>query len=542
MLDKIIQLYIIITLFIIIIFHWKFFSYFGIDNNFSVDWKFEFTKAILSNIFLWFLSIIFFVKNFYKKIIIPKYIFFLFILFFYSLISSSFFYTNIFWNDIKWQGLLFFANLVIFLVILLNTTNKNIKKIIGTLLLLSTIPLIIAIKEYLLPTFDYWNLSNRAIWTFWHPNFLALYIIMFIPIIIQKIKQNKFYILLFLLFTITLFLTKSFIAIIIFFLYILYILQKNKFIKNKKIIYIWLFISLFLWIYIIYNFWLITKLNSFVSRYYIWETTIKIIFSDIKNIIFWLWNDSLFYLFEKYKSSELYIFENIWYSADRPHNLILNIFVSFWILGISFLIYFLYIFKTKFKKQSIYFSIIIFLIFCLFNFASVATYLLIVIFIAYIAKKHYKKNNYYITKIFFITISIISIVFSIFYYIDQNKKYNNKNYFTENRILKNIYLENPENNIFYKNSDINIICEELTNFSQSVETYFYCWNNMYYSNRDKAIKYYELWLNKLPDMYNSQSKYYNNFLIKNIFNYDRFISDKYSNLQEILNRVKNNQK
>ncbi len=540
MLNKLINIYIIITIFIIIIFHSKFLSYIWVENNLWVSGTFEFTKSIISNILLSLLWIIFFIKNYNKKIIIPRYIFFLFILFFYSLISSSFFYTNIFWNEIKWQGLIFFSNLIIFLLILINIKKTEIKKIINIILLLSVIPLFIAIKEYFLPSFDYWNLSNRALWTFWHPNFLALYIIIFIPLILEKIKQNKFYILIFLFFTFTLLLTKSIIAISLFIIYLFYFFVKNKKISQKTK-YIVIIIAILSSIYIIYKFWFITKLNSFISRYYIWETTIKIIFSDLKNIIFWLWNDSLFYLFEKYKSSELYIFENIWYSADRPHNIILYTFISFGLLWLSFLSYFLYTFKKKFKKQAIYFSILIFIIFCLFNFASVATYLLIIIFIAYIARRNNKKKNHYAMKIFLITISFMSIFSSIIYYLEQNKIYNNDTYISDKKIVKNIYLENPENKIFYENNNIENICNELTIFSQSVETYFYCWNNMYYSNRERALKYYKAWLEKLPDMYNSKSNYYNNILIKNIFNYDRFISPRYSNLEEILNRVKNNQ-
>ncbi len=539
MINKISNIIISITILIITIIHSNFLNYFWININVLVDWNFQFTKSILTNILVWILGIIFFIKNYNKKIIIPYYVWIVLLIFFYSIISSDFFYTNIFWNNIKWQWILFFISLVILFLIFINKSKKDIEKILKYIIIFSTIPFLIAIKEYYYPSFDYWNLSNRALWSFWHPNYLALYILALIPFILEKIKENNFYIIILFLSIFTLLLTKSLIAILIFFIYLLIILNKKNSIKNKKIIYFLFFILILVSIYIFYKFWLITKLNSFISRFYIWETSFKIIFSDIKNIIFWVWNDSLIYLFEKYKSEELYIFENIWYSADRSHNIFIDIFYSYWLLWLSLIWFFIYKFKKRFKNNSYYISILLTIIFLLFNIAWVSFYLIFILILAYIINKKYRKNYYKITKIFFIFLSILIIYSSINYYIYENKIYNNKD-INEKSIYKKIYLENLENKIFENENNIEKICENLIDFSQSIETYFYCWNSMYYSNREKSIYYYNLWLNKLPDMYNSQSDYYNNILIKNIFNYDRFISEKYSNIQEILNRVNNN--
>ena len=536
MINKISNIIIAITISIITIIHSNFFNYFWININILVDWNFQFTKSIITNVLIWILAIIFFIKNFNKKIIIPYYVWMILIVFFYSIISSDFFYTNIFWNNIKWQWIIFFNSLVLLFIICINKNKKDIEDIIKYIIIFSTIPFLIAIKEYYIPSFNYWNLSNRAIWTFWHPNYLALYIIILIPIIFEKIKDNKFYIIILTLAIFTLLITKSLIAIIILLIY--FLVKLNK-IKNKKINYLLLSILIIISLYIIYKFGLITKLNSFISRFYIWETSLKIIFSDLKNIIFWVWNDSLIYLFEKYKSKELYLFENIWYSADRSHNIFIDMFYNYWLLWLSLVWFFIYKFKKKFKNNKYYIAILLSLFFLLFNIASVSFYLIFILIISFIVNKKYKKNYYKKIKVLFVIISIFSVYSSINYYIYENKIYYNKS-INENSIYKKIYLENPENKIFENQNNIENICIDLTNFSQSIETYFYCWNSMYYSNREKSIYYYNLWLNKLPDMYNSQSDYYNNFLIKNIFNYDRFISEKYSNIQEILNRVNNN--
>jgi hypothetical protein len=80
----------------------------------------------------------------------------------------------------------------------------------------------------------------------------------------------------------------------------------------------------------------------------------------------------------------------------------------------------------------------------------------------------------------------------------------------------------------------------LLNFSESVENYFYCGNIMYYTYREIWIKYYDFWLQKIPDVWDKNSYYYDNFFVKNIFVYDRFISEKFSNIKQILKRKKIN--
>lgn len=67
---------------------------------------------------------------------------------------------------------------------------------------------------------------------------------------------------------------------------------------------------------------------------------------------------------------------------------------------------------------------------------------------------------------------------------------------------------------------------------------FFCWD-LYWEKQNKktAKKYYILWLSKLPDLWNKNSKYYKNFIIKDSINWARFFSPKYSNLLEILKKV-----
>lgn len=81
------------------------------------------------------------------------------------------------------------------------------------------------------------------------------------------------------------------------------------------------------------------------------------------------------------------------------------------------------------------------------------------------------------------------------------------------------------------------MCSDLILNSKSVENNFYCWNLLWQIDKDLSIQYYNNWLSKTPDLWNSNSKYYNNFLIKNFVDKKRFFSEKYSNLEIILKRV-----
>lgn len=507
---------------------------FWVDFWFYVNWNYEFTKSIF---FIWISSIIFIffiLKNFKNKIFIPKNFIFIYLIFFISIISSDFFLTNIFWNNQKWHWILLYTNLSFLYLLLLNTKKENIKKIINFAIYLSIIPLIIVIKEYFFPTFDYWNLSNRAFGTFGHPNYLALYIITIIPFVLAKIKEKK-YLFLFLLLTIVLFLTKSLFGISIFIFYLIYFLTK-KYNFNKKYLSIIIFLLIGITFIIIYKFWFLIKLNSFVSRFYIWVTTLNILISNPKYLLFWVWCDSLSYLFDSFKSPLLYIYENIWYAADRPHNLILQIIYNFWLLWLIFFIIFIKKIFKYFKNTPEYHSIIIFLIFTFLNFASIINYIFLIFLLAYISKNKIIKKKNYLLKFLIIIISTISCLLSFLYYKEEHNKYINENYTSKYNFYNNIYLENPEYKIFNQDFSPITLCERLTNKISSAENFFYCGDILWDLDKELSEKYYKKWLKIIPDMRNKKSLYYNNIITRTLFNKKRFFSEKFSNLQIILKK------
>jgi len=506
---------------------------FWVDYWLYVDWNYEFTKSIFSTISLSLITLIFLLKNYKKKIISNIYIPIIILIFFISSITSLFPLTNILWLNSKWHGLLMLGSLLSFYLVLINTKKKSIDKIIKYSLIFSLIPFLIAIKEFFIPSFDYGNLSNRAIGTFWHPNYLALYVLILIPFLLENIKK-KIYLFIFLISVFVLFLTKSLFWILIFIWYILFYLS-NKYKVNKKILWLIIVSLLILTSYIIYQFWLITKLNSFISRFYIWESTLNIIFSNPYNIIFWVWNDSLIYLFDNYKSPFLYIYENIGFSADRPHNLLLQIFYNFWLIWIIIFSSSLKKLYKKYKNNSFFHSIILFLLFTIFNFSSVIVYIILVILIAYISKRKIKKSYHYTIKNIFIISAILSIIISSFYYYFEALNY--KKIEIDNKIYNEFKNENIEKEIFNKNLLQEELCIELTGKVKSVENYFFCWDILWHINNNQSIIYYKKWLEIIPNMWDKESRYNKNIIVKSIFSEARFYSSKYSNIKTILNRV-----
>ena len=533
---KIIKTLLIILILLLPLINSHLIDLFWIKWWFYVDWNYEFTKVVFFNIFSSMILSLFFIKIIYykEKIKIPLITILISIVFILSTYFSDFQFTSLFWNNSKWASLLMYLNLVWIFIVLINIKKKIRKKLIKTLIFSSLFVSIIWIKEYYFPTFDYWNLSNRAISTLWHPNYLIGYYLLLIPFIYKKIKNN-YYKTLLVLIIFTLFLTKSIWWILIFLIYsIYYLISKNNFKITKKYILLFVTIIIIIVTVIIYNFWLLTKLNSFISRFYIWETTIRIIFSDLTHFFFWNWIATLDLIFNSFKSPELYIFENIWFTADRPHNLFLNIFYYFWFIWFSLFSYLLFKLIKNFKNKPYYHSIILFLFFSIFNFWWIVHYLILILFISYIYKWNKEIKNKLLSEIFLVLIVFISIFWAIFSYTNYKLEYTNFN-FSEYKPQTNFITNKISNEEYQNYKDEN-----------SAEFYFNLWNSnwkkiypesIFQEDNDKAIEYYKLWLAKLPDMWNENSKYYNNIFIKNLYIPERFYSRKFSNLEEILKRV-----
>lgn len=527
----------------------------------EVIWWYEFTKSIIFNIIFSIFSIYFFTKNFKKEIFLPKAFFAILIVFCISIFVSAYPLTNIFWNNLKWHWLIFLTNLLILFITLINIEKNKIEKLFKFITIQSF---------FIFLTIIFWFFfisKENNILFFSYPNYISLYCLMIFPFLLQKIKisfldknekniklwsfsfkkynfSTKIYFLNLILLIITLFLTKSALSIIILIVYLNHFFKVNLKSKAKKIWnYIIFFLTLLL-IILFFKIWIKTELNSIISKFFVWESTYNSISWNIFNTIFWLWNDSFLYVFESYKSKYLYIFENIWFNVDRSSNILLHILYTFWIVWLIFFINSIYSFFLTFKKEAVFYHItLIFLIFSLFNFLSIINYFLIIVIVSLIYIKWEIKKYYKKTKIFIIFFSIISAIWSGFYYFEETKLFKNEKYISNNLIFKSLKLENKEKNVIKLNNDIFKMCENLLKINKSSESFFYCWNffwDVWYKNL--AQVYYKKWIEKIPNLWDEKSPYFNNIFVKYLFSKEKFFDKEYSNILEILKRVKENNK
>lgn len=558
-LKQIIQILFLILLFLLPLVNSRglYFVWLEFDN--PVDGNFEFSKVIFFNIYtslLLFFGIIYLYFNKFK-ILLNKNICIYLILFYFLFIITSFFsidpYLSVFWDTNKWHNLIMFNNLVgIFLLLNLIIDKKFISNVINILIFSWILLSIIWLKEYFSPSYDYWLLTNRGISTFGHPNYLSIYILTVIILLIGKINfKNKLYLLPWILLIIlSLITTKSYISIFLFFLYTIYLVLIKLNINGKKnILYLIYSLLIILFLFLIYLY-IPEKLSSLISRFYIWETTIIIIIDNIKTFFLWWWFETLWLVFDKFKVIELYIYENIWYTADRPHNLLLNFFYSIWFFWFIFISYLYYFVIKNLKNNPINISLLIIFIFLFFNFASIATYLLIIILFWILLYKRSIVSLKYNLNYLFIIIFFISLIwwyYSFRLYISEiysyrweyiksiefynyNYKYNyflkDMNFISnvgEKYHFKDYYLYKIRNNL-----DLDENCINYTSNYSTPEAFFYCWNLYWYNNDKKnAYIYYNKWLSLLPDLRNKNSKYFNSIFFKTIIWWNRFLSDRY---------------
>lgn len=528
--------------------HTKFFWYFWIENLWNIAGNFEFTKVIFFEIIA-SCYIIFHIFSWRKILFSKTSLLLIAFLFLNSLLQAIFgesFFTHILWNNEKWHGVIMFLLLIILSGVFASYSKKEQQDTILIIIIWSIFVYILSIKELFIPSFHYGDLWNRAFWSFWHPNYLALYSIIILGILFTKKLKNTWkydslIIAAVFLSFIALILTKSVTAITLFLWYLsfrAYSHYKDILWKKDIMILICLFFISFISIlYYFYVFWLSVKFNSFISRFFIWDSTYHLIISNWKTLLLWWWFDSLWYIFDKYKSPYLYIFENIWYTADRPHNFILYIFYSLWLTGLLLLTYIFYKFIICNKKHKYYHVFIISWLFLMLNFSSISSYIILCFLVTIQQQRKYTYTiniQTYFTSFLISILCIWIIIMGSLYYYEEYKLSNNNIYFTKNWIINNLRTENREKHIFYTSQNSRSLCNTLIKYINSVENYFYCGQIISQIDKYNSQRYYILWLNKIPDMRNKESEYFQNIFVKYLFSQERFFSEKYSHLKEIL--------
>lgn len=561
-------------------------------GDFIVNWNYEFTKIMFFNtLFPLFFIVLLLLWYFWKfKNQIPKAIYYSLIFIYIIIICSTYFsailFQSLFWWVGKWHWLIFWNNLILFFLSMY-IFFKNIpeKYILGSMYISAIFLSIYWLYEFYFPSFEYWDLWNRLLAPFWHPNYIAWILLMIIPYSIELLRNSFNLISIFkiskdlfldnilqkilsigitLLLIYTLLLTKSVIAIFICISYIFYI---SFWENNKKYYFYFLTWVIIIGWFLIFKYYP-EKLSSFISRFYIWETTLKIIFSDIKIFIFWIWAENLILYFNNFKVPELYLYENIGFNADRPHNIFLNFWVHFWVFWFLFISYISYKIIYGFSSKNWWsYSLIGSLLFWSFNFPNIIGYLFFIIIYCFSLTRNTNNISYTVwiikNKVSILLIIIlftISIIWSYYSYriysaeilVNQDKytealdvfPYNSDYYYNSYKLDEWLKIENnfySENyylyNIYFSFEKIES-CEVLVKYYPSVENYFYCGEiieNKFWL--EKAKYFYEKWIKKFPDVWNKQSKYLQKFSWKYIINTWRILHPKFSNIKEILEKL-----
>lgn len=539
--------------------HWKLLPTLWIDIFFEVSWNYEFTKALFFNILSGIIFISFVLESFFTKtrIHIPLFTFYALVFLILSTVFSLSPFTSIIWDVEKAHTSLLFLNVLWLFLVLKNTPKKVLKKLILLSLISWACASLLAIKELIFPSFEYAELSSRALWSFWHPNYIAWYLLILLPL--TTYLANRAFKLVFLaLFITTIILTKSVVAVFLGAIYLVYMFFPKIF--GKKLFYIAVWIISLIWLGLL-SIYFPEKVHSFLSRFYLWETTLKIILSDTKILLIGWGAETLPYLFDSFKVPELYIFENFGYTADRPHNFLLNIFFHFWVFALVTCLYLILVFwkscnSIRLLPQKI--SLMLFLILGIFHFFSIAAYILVVLLIASVWNSSIKGKETKYGLLVMLWISIFSLIggyysfrfyqAEILYakrdYIQAQKTFEHPNYlieqweyFSANKLEWLASQYNLRSQIIMEEQKT-WLCKELISSFPSVENYFYCWKVLEaFWEANTALEYYTVWLTKVPDLWNVESPYWERYFIQHTITGNRFFSSKFSDISSILTKV-----
>ncbi len=501
----------------------------------QVVWNYEFTKVCFFIVLTSLFSTFFIWKK--KFSFSPLFLFFLWSIFVSTFFSASPILSFIGWQE-KGHGFFLFFSLFLFTNICFHLSEEERKYIKKALFYLLVFTCFIALKERFFPSYDYGELSKRALWTLWSPNYLSGAILLFVPFLLQSLERKRsiFLALACVLIFFTLFLTFQWWAIFLFLWYVFFSFWR-KYSNTLKLVFFGL-LFIVAWILL---FLFPEKLHSFLSRFWIWETTFHIIFSSPKVFFFWVWPEMLGNIFSSYKIPSLYIYENFWFTADRVHNIFLDFWVQFWLFPFLLLVYATYFLFRNYKKNPSNDSLILFVLFQLYNFPSAITYLLCIFLITWILPK--EKSTFFhslFSRVLLSSISLLSIVFISFLYfthVDASKGNHQK---PAELFSFSVFFPEYKDENFYK-SQILVTskkeenCWVLVQKFPSVENYFFC-GDIFKNIGDvkNAKMYYRKGLQKLPDLWNKNSHYWNNFFVSKTITGNRFFSPKFSHIGQIL--------
>ncbi len=299
----------------------------------------------------------------------------------------------------KNHGYIFYVTCIIFFILLHSTPIEYFKKYFSWSIISAVLVACIAIGEHMGWISDIYGrfemaslYPGRSSSTLGNPNYLAGYLIPFIPILIANIKKEKHIMQIF--FNITalavivlgIYMSWSYIAWILVWLLIIWyhitlLFRRYSLSKQIFIFAIITSVLIFLWFSLIDP----LKLLSFESRFILMKESIMVIIQHPISLVFWFGPESLLSYFSYTRS----IFVNQYFPEsmliDSSHNIFIDILFQYGIIPIYFFIYCLYL-KGSHLRSSIGLSIILLSIFLMFNVFVVSHIIVLFLFIIYLLK------------------------------------------------------------------------------------------------------------------------------------------------------------
>lgn len=267
------------------------------------------------------------------------------------LVSAVYFATPL---DIGWlqgsyekhHGYLFYTGIVLLFPLLLASSREQSRSYLSWSLYAAIVVAIIAIGEYMWGVLDIYRrsemisaYSGRSVSTLGNPNYVAGYLLIFVPLCTWWRVPERWIILWLLVLAILT--TGSYIGIALVGAYILYSILRYLHISTMES-FIWLSVWVIVGIYIGSLYLDPDKMGSLMSRFVLMWESISMMLRDPVSLLIWFGPDSLLTHFATERSSIIDAYFPTTSLIDSSHNIVIDILFQYGIVPLLLIGWYLY--------------------------------------------------------------------------------------------------------------------------------------------------------------------------------------------------------
>jgi hypothetical protein len=247
---------------------------------------------------------------------------------------------------------------------------------------------------------------SRAFSTLGNPNYLAGYVLMFLPLLRHLIRDKLSYLgelCIWIGAWVLLYWTGSYLAWALFAVYACIVFLEHAVTDTRQRRFIWcLLIACFIvWISTRYqsDIWTTEKVKGFIARWYLWKTGVTALIADIPHFLFWYWPDGFLAVSERFRDWHLsHGFEDPAYRIDRAHNVFIDTALQF---GVPIAGILLYVLWKHFKKlpTSHQQSLILFALYFSFNIPVLVHFMILALLVSPPHSLHQPRPDHRLSKL-----------------------------------------------------------------------------------------------------------------------------------------------